>query len=153
MHLINPVVPAVASVNILYQLTMQASTVPLSESNNVEGLHYLNIPYTAPRSEAALFAEKRLLLAFDWLKTLKRPADSSKHDFAMTVRYASGFFIMDSALWKCDPQGAHKHVLFLGQRTRAMEAVHNDIRHRSFYVTHALLTERYWWPFVGRDVA
>ena len=34
-----------------------------------------------------------------------------------------------------------------------MIAAHNDAGHRGFYPTNALAAERYWWPFMGRDIA
>ena len=34
-----------------------------------------------------------------------------------------------------------------------MEAAHDDTGHRGFYATNAILSERYWWPFMGWDIA
>ena len=34
-----------------------------------------------------------------------------------------------------------------------MAVAHNDTGHHGFYATHTLITERYWWPFMGRDIA
>jgi hypothetical protein len=30
---------------------------------------------------------------------------------------------------------------------------HDDTGHRGFYATRALIVERYWWPFMGQDIA
>jgi hypothetical protein len=30
--------------------------------------------------------------------------------------------------------------------------VHDDVGHCRYYVTHALVAERYWWPFLGHDI-
>jgi hypothetical protein len=65
------------------------------------------------------------------------------------------------ALWGSDTHryassrccSAHKRVLYGTQRIEAMIAAHNDTGHRGYYASHALLAERYWWPFVGRDLA
>jgi hypothetical protein len=81
------------------------------------------------------------------------PDTTGDHEYSLIIHYAAGFFANNRILWKHNPQGAHKCVLFQGQQTRAMEAAHNDIRHRRFYATYALITERYWWPFIRRDVA
>ncbi len=34
-----------------------------------------------------------------------------------------------------------------------MAAVHNDTGHRRFYATNTFVAERYWWPFMGQDIA
>jgi hypothetical protein len=34
-----------------------------------------------------------------------------------------------------------------------MIAAHNDTGHHGYYASHALLAERYWWPFIGCDLA
>jgi len=153
MHLLNPSTSAPTSVNMIRLFASQESVISHPDPTEAGADRYLDIPYTAPRSEAALLAEKRLALALEWLMSVRRPTGISDHEFSVTVRYSNDFFVLNGTLWKRDPQGAHKRVLFKGQRTRAMEAAHNDIGHRGFYATHALLTERYWWPFVGRDVA
>jgi hypothetical protein len=34
-----------------------------------------------------------------------------------------------------------------------MATAHNDTGHHGFYATHALLAERYWWPYMSQDIA
>ena len=93
------------------------------------------------------------MMAHDWLVTLERPDNVNNHEYALVMRYASTFFTMGSALWKRDPQGEHKRVIYHSSRIEALIAAHNDTGHRGFYTTNALLTQRFWWPYMGHDIA
>ena len=152
MHLINPVKPATTSASMLLTFMHQEFTAAAPAPFDASADRYLDIPYKVPRSKAAHLTDKRLTMAYNWLNSLRHPSSILDHMFELTLRYSGGFFVTNGMLWKHDQQGAHKWVLFHGQWTAAMETAHNDIRHRGFYVMHALLTEHYWWPFVGRDV-
>ena len=33
-----------------------------------------------------------------------------------------------------------------------MAAAYDDTGHCGFYATHALISEQYWWPFIGCDI-
>ena len=129
--------------------TTQSSQPATSEEEEDPRLKYEHIP----RSDTAKEADKRLRLANDWLNTLKRPGDISDAEYARTIRYASGFFLDKGALWKRDPQGAHKRVIYEYIRIAVIHAAHDDTGHRGYYATNALVAERYWWPFMGRDIS
>ena len=92
-------------------------------------------------------------MARDWLISLERPNNISDHEYNLVLRYAAGFFKDSRVLWKHDPQGAYQRVLYAEQCIAAMVAVHNDAGHCRYYASHALIMERYWWPFMGRDIA
>ena len=151
LHLINPTVPVDQTEKVLLSFAYQStSTLP---EGYTESEDMLSIAYSTPHGEAAVLADKCLEMVHDWLRTFLRPDGLSEHELALTICYASNFFIKHNALWKCDPQGAHKRIFYHGQQTRAIEATHNDTGHRGFYATNTLITERYWWPFMGRDIA
>jgi hypothetical protein len=129
----------------------QASTAPheTTDSEREEpALGYHSVPCT----DAAIATDKHLEMAHDWLNSLERPVNTSDHEVSLAIRYASGFFADSNVLWKCDPQGTHKRVLYGNQRTEVMIAAHNDLGHRSYFAVHALIAERYWWPFMGCDI-
>jgi hypothetical protein len=148
LHLINPATPAPHTNDLLRRFSVEQTPDNSPEPEEAE-----DIAYTPPRTEAAKLADQRLKQAHDWLTTLERPPETEDHDYSLIIRYSANFFITNGVLWKRDPQGAHKRVLFTGQRTKAMEAAHDDTGHRGFYATNALISERYWWPFMGRDIA
>ena len=140
LHPINPTVPVDQIEKVLLSFAYQ-STSTLHEGYK-ESEDALSVAYSMPRREAAVLADKRLEMVHDWLRTFLRPNGLSEHELALTIRYASNFFIKHNAFWKHDPQGAHKRVLYHhGQRTRAMEAAHNETGHRGFYATNALIAE------------
>jgi hypothetical protein len=109
---------------------------PSFDTAHPDANSYHDVPYIAPRSQAAELADQWLAMARKWLIAHKHPPNIPDHEYLITTRYATGFFVKNSTLWKRDPQGAHKQVLFKGQRTKVMEAAHNDIGHRRFYTTH-----------------
>jgi len=80
-------------------------------------------------------------MAHDWLNLLECPENIADHEYTLVICYASGFFVDNNVLWKRDPQGAHKRVLYHIQRIEAMIAAHNDTGHRGYYTSHALLAE------------
>jgi hypothetical protein len=152
-HMLNPAQPASDSAKLLCAFAMEQAGQQ-SEDNLESEREEPPLTYDAvPRSDAAILADKRLEMAHDWLSSLDQPEDISDHEFALVIRYASGFFFDNDVLWRRDPQGAHKRVLYHIQRIEAMIAAHNDTGHRGYYASHALLAERYWWPFIGRDLA
>ena len=149
-HLINPSLPVTWSASFLFTLASQLATLqPSALANSDAPIEY----YKVLRSEAAIQADKRLAAAHDWLITFEHPDDTSDHEYALIIRYTSGFFVNDYVLWKRNAQGTHKRVLNQGQQVVAMIAAHNDVGHRGFYPTNMLAAERYWWPFMGRDIA
>ena len=98
-------------------------------------------------------ADKKLAMIHDWLTFMERPEGLSDQDYAAMIRQASRFFLDQHILWKRDPQGAHKRVLYRHRRIEAIHAGHDDVGHRGFYATRAIIVERYWWPGMGQDIA
>ena len=153
MHMLNPTTLMSESAKLICTFAAEQATqrpTDIIDSNRSEPpIEY----YKVPRSATVILADKCLAMAHDWLITLERPDPISDHKFSLVIHYASGFFIDNGTLWKRDSQGTHKRVLYHNQRIEAMVAAHNDTGHRGFYATNALATERYWWPFIGRDIA
>ena len=150
MHLINHPVPAPHSNILLGALIEDIQGVDFDSSEPEEEKPNYNI---IPRTMNAARADKHLEQVHDWLTFTEQPEDMSDKEYSDLMQYATGFFIDDHNLWRCDPQGAHKHILYKNRRMDALAAAHDDVGHRGFYATHALLAERYWWPYIGHDVA
>jgi hypothetical protein len=106
-----------------------------------------------PRTVAAQLAEDRLVLVRLWLTTLARPADMSDTDYAAFIRYAMHFFVSSGKLWRKDRQGRHKLVATTGSRLTILRAAHDDVAHKGFYPTNALIALRFWWPSMRADIA
>ena len=56
------------------------------------------------------------------------------------------FFMDEGRLWRKDSHGAHKLIVWPEQRLDIMCQAHDDIGHKGIYSTHALVSERFWWP-------
>src|ERR1700761_1356784 len=150
-HMINAPIAAPRSERLVHVLALEAThayahTVPDAQSYEP---NYDSIP----RSAAAMQADVKLAMIHDWLTFLERPGDISDQDYAALIRQASRFFLDENILWKRDPQGRHKRVIYRHRRVEAIHAGHDDVGHRGFYATRAIIIERYWWPFMAQDIA
>jgi hypothetical protein len=69
------------------------------------------------------------------------------------MRYCTEFFIASDLLWKKAANGQHKIVIPQERRLFLISSAHNDVGHHGHFATHALLSERYWWPNMSQDIA
>ena len=106
-----------------------------------------------PRLDAAKVDDEKLLKVQPWLETLTRPPDMDDADFARFMRFAIRFFVQAGKLWKKDEHGRHKLVASPASRLAILRAAHDDVAHKGFYATHALIFERFWWPAMRSDIA
>jgi hypothetical protein len=113
-------------------------------------------PYEdVPRSDKSVNADLKLRHVRNWLRTLERPVNFTDSEYKSFMRYCTEFFIAgdDDRLWRKDSSGTHKVVIPQERRLFLMSSAHDDVGHHGFYATHALLSERYWWPAMAQDVA
>ena len=111
-------------------------------------------PYSiVPRSPLVQKADDRLLLVRKWHETLQRPLDMSDSEYTTFIRYCTEFFIHSERLWRKNPQGEHKLVVPTARRLFIISSAHDDVGHHGFFATNALISERYWWPFMSSDIA
>ena len=125
---------------------VDSADVPIPEDDSP--VTYADVP----RTIAAQLADDRLVLVRRWLDTLQRPADLSDSDFATFVRYAMGFFLRSGRLWRKDSQGCHRIVAEPSARLAILRASHDEVGHKGFYATNALISIRFWWPLMRADI-
>ena len=112
-----------------------------------------NNPYeVVPRIEGARNVDKRVVKVCEWHETLERPANLSESEYATFLRYCVEFFITLKKLWKKDHKGEHKLVVSLSRRLFILAAAHDDVEHHGYFATNALISQRYWWPFMSNDI-
>ena len=92
-------------------------------------------------------------MVHEWLKFLEQLDGLSNQEHGAIIQLAAHFFLDNCILWKQDSQGAHKRVLYQHKRIQAIQAAHNGTGHHGFYATQALVIERYWWLFLGHNIA
>jgi hypothetical protein len=119
------------------------------ETDKEASITYNNVP----RSAAAAKADETLTKVQPWLETLERPADFTDNAYKTFMRYSTEFFVAHEKLWRKDAKGRHKLVIPKIRRLFLLSAAHNDVGHHGFYATHALLSERYWWPHMAQDIS
>jgi Integrase zinc binding domain len=68
------------------------------------------------------------------------------------LRYCAEFFVASNKLWRKNAQGHHKLVLFPELCLSTLRSAHDNLGHKGFYATRVLITERFWWPQLSRDV-
>jgi hypothetical protein len=106
-----------------------------------------------PRTEVAKKADERLEVVKEWHETLRRPEGMENVEYAKFMRYCTEFFIASDKLWRKDHRGEHKLVVAQSRRIFILNSAHNDVGHHGYFATNALISQRYWWPFMGNDIA
>jgi hypothetical protein len=150
-HMINHPIAAPQSIKLVHALaleTMHAYAHAVPDAHRYEP-NYDTIPWRA----AAIQADLKLAMIHDWLTFLERPGGLSDQDYATLICQVSCFFLDENILWKRNPQGMHKCVLYRHRRVEAIHAGHDDVGHCGFYATCAIIVECYWWPFMAQDIA
>jgi len=111
VYMINNTTRTPQSTEVLHILTAERAAIPAQDSEDEHD--DLNLSYVpVPRTPVAEKADLRLVQAHEWLRTLQRPEDITDCNYDTLVRFATGFFTDKGHLWKRDPQGAHKRVLY-----------------------------------------
>jgi hypothetical protein len=150
-HMINNPVPAPSSERLVHVLALEPT---FSQPYNTPDAQIDEPNYDIiPRGTVAVQVDKKLEMVHNWLAFLERLEGLSDQDYTALVRQVARFFLDDHILWKRDLQGAHKRMLYRHHQIEAIHAGHDDVGHRGFYVTRAIIVERYWWPFMGQDIA
>ena len=159
MHQINnPYVPRRSTVLVLALTNVFAG----AQISNLEKETIVDTPVSdpeiedlypnIPRKDTAIAEDERLIDLRQWLTTLRRPSQMSDSTFVIFARYATEFFVDGDRLWKKDRQGKHKLVVDRATRWKILVGVHDDVGHKGFYATRAMILDRFWWPGLQADV-
>jgi len=103
-----------------------------------------------PRSDHARKANKCVKLVRKWHTTLLQPESMSDGEYKMFLCYCTEFFKSADRLWRKDHKGEHKLVV---SQVFILTSAHGDTGHHSFFAMNALITLRYWGPFMGNNIA
>ena len=118
-------------------------------TEDISAASYADVPRTAQAKADDVRVDK----VRSWLDSLIRPDDISDSDYASFIRFAMKFFLRDAKLWRKDASGCHKLVATPSSRYAVIVSAHDDVAHKGFYATHALISERFWWPAMRADIA
>ena len=74
-------------------------------------------------------------------------------EYKTFVKYCMEFYLAGEQLWRKDRQSQHKLVVPTHRRLFILMSAHDDIGHKGFFPTRALLVERFWWPHMADDIS
>ena len=152
MHMINSPALATTTIDNVKRISTFTSTVRSCYIND------FSVPTTAvdysaiPRTVKAQLEEDKIVKVIQFLDDLQRPLGMQDGEYAKFVRYCMRFFVNDKKLWRRHPTGAHKLVVPTDRRFAIMQGCHDEIGHKGFFATRALVSERFWWPHMHTDI-
>ncbi|ETW78933.1 hypothetical protein HETIRDRAFT_453476 [Heterobasidion irregulare TC 32-1] len=152
LHLINNTFPSSISASTTAIFTSSLIDDHPTDADSADeepAIDYSDIP----RLQKALEAEERLWLVRDWHRTLVRPPSLSDSEYATFLQYCTEFFIAADKLWRKDSHGRHKIIAARSSRIAILTAAHDDVAHKGFYATTALVAKRFWWPHMRQDIS
>ena len=107
------------------------------------------------RTATAKEQDKRLPLIKEWLKDpSKRPKGMDDKVYRRFVRFAMNFFLdKEGCLYRKSVDSAHQLVVDKDHRMYMLRATHDAVGHRGYFATNSLISRRFWWPEINRDVS
>ncbi len=90
-----------------------------------------------------------------WLRdqTVKPAHCATEKEYKNFRRWAANFFLSpEGRLYRRGVESKHRLVVDTRHRMYMMKAAHDSLGHRGIYSTKNMLSERFWWPELERDV-
>ena len=106
------------------------------------------------RTGAGIDLDNKIPLIKAWLlDPTSRPSGMNNKQYFNFTRNARNFFLdKKGRLYRKSIDEAHKLFVAKGHRTRMLRSAHDSLGHRGSYATRSMLSERFWWPELERDV-
>lgn len=150
MHLINetPTPKKVGQRRISAFTTTAYSTFAINAATEQASDDY----ETVPRTLKAQAEDDKLEKVVQFHGDLQRPADMQDQEYSKFVKYCMRFFVDEERLWRRHSSGAHKVFVPKERRKPILRGCHDDVGHKGFFATRALIMERFWWPHMHDDI-
>jgi hypothetical protein len=133
----------------LVQQLVEALALPLEEEMNAVDKQYDE----THRSVGSIEQDAMMPHIEKWLNNRDyKPADYSEKQQKRFQRVVNRFLIYKGRVYRRGSEGQHRLYVQKGRRTYMMTAAHDHNGHRGFFSTKALLTQRFWWPEMERDI-
>jgi len=105
------------------------------------------------RSEGAKFQDDMMSHIEKWLRDKTyRPNGFTDKQYERLRKLGNRFLLFDGRLYRRGMERQHRLYVSKRHRTYMMTAGHDHNGHRGFFATKALLTQRFWWPEMERDI-
>ena len=131
------------------QQLVNVLALPLENSSEDKEKYYDE----AHRSVGAIQQDEFMIHIEKCLKNKSyRPKEFSDKQYKRLLRLCGRFLIHEDKIYRRGTEGQHRLYVLKKYRTYMMTAAHDHNGHRGFFATRALLTQRFWWPEMERDV-
>lgn len=81
-----------------------------------------------------------------------RPKDMSENDYQRLLRLSKRFLMYKDNIYRRSAEEPHRLYVRKEHRTYMMTAAHDHNGHRGFFGTRALISQRFWWPEMEKDI-
>jgi hypothetical protein len=111
-------------------------------------------PYEeAHRSAGAVNQDNMMKHIEKWLRDKNhKPEGFTEKELERLRRLGNRFLIYKDRIYRRGSESQHRLYVPKHRRTYMMIAGHDHNGHRGFFATKALLTQRFWWPEMERDI-
>jgi len=105
------------------------------------------------RSVGALEQDAMMQHIERWLDNRSyKPKDLPEKKQQKLLRIANRFLMYKGRIYRRGKDSQHRLYVPKDRRTYMMTAAHDHNGHRGFFSTKSLLTQRFWWPEMERDI-
>jgi hypothetical protein len=111
-------------------------------------------PYEESHRSAGATNQDELMVHIEkWLRDKTyRPDGFSEKQYERLRRLGNRFLMFEGRIYRRGAERQHRLYVPKENRTYMMIAGHDHNGHRGFFATKALLTQRFWWPEMERDI-
>ena len=107
----------------------------------------------AHRSVGALEQDQMMPHIKMWLEDKNyRPPNFNEKRMQRFLRLGNRFLMYEGRIYRRGVESQHRLYVEKDRRTYMMTAAHDHNGHRGFFSTKAMLTQRFWWPEMERDI-
>jgi len=132
------------------QRLVDALALPLQNDSEAKEKHYDE----THRSVGAIQQDEWMHYIAEWLRDKRyRPKGFTDKQLERLQRLGNRFLLFEGRIYKRGVEMQHRLYIRKEHRTYMMTAGHDHNGHRGFFATKALLTQRFWWPEMERDIS
>jgi hypothetical protein len=151
--------------NLQYKLDHSIEKIPKEKASYVQQLvNAISLPIEDEdaqelgyeeehHSKGALDQDQLMIHIIEWLKDQSyKPTGFTDKQLDQLRRLGNRFLIYEGHIYRRGIEGQHCLYVAKQRRTFMMTAAHDHNGHRGFFATRSLLSQRFWWPEMERDI-
>ena len=131
------------------QRLVDALALPLQDDSEAKEKYYDE----SHRSVGAIQQDEWMQHIAEWLRDRNhKPRGFTDKQLERLQRLGNRFLLFEGRIYRRGMEMQHRLYIRKEHRTYMMTAGHDHNGHRGFFATKALLTQRFWWPEMERDI-